>query len=82
MERPIAISVSAENWEYYGSGVFRCDLTDPINHAVLLVGYTSDYWIIKNSWGEDWGMDGYIWILRTEEDGPGLCSMMVDNQMS
>lgn len=65
VERPVAIAVSATNWQYYGSGVFKCSPTDPINHAVLLVGYTPEYWIIKNSWGSDWGEDGYIRVSRS-----------------
>ena len=47
----------------YSSGVLE-DLTSTaakINHAVLLVGYTPDYWIIRNSWGET-GMKGYYHI--------------------
>jgi len=49
-----------------------------VNHAVLVVGYnvTSDssktpYWIVKNSWGDDWGLDGYFWILQ----GSNMCGL-------
>ena len=64
VDRPVAISVSATQWEYYGSGIMTCGPLDPVNHAVLLVGYTPDYWIIKNSWGDNWGEDGYIRVSR------------------
>lgn len=35
-----------------------------VDHAVLLVGYTDSYWLIKNQWGENWGEKGYIRITR------------------
>ena len=35
-----------------------------IDHAVTIVGYTKDAWIIKNSWGPHWGVGGYLYLER------------------
>ncbi|RWW61780.1 hypothetical protein BHE74_00031142 [Ensete ventricosum] len=44
-----------------------------VNHAVLAVGYGVEdgipYWLIKNSWGSDWGLDGYFKM----ELGKNMC---------
>lgn len=70
--------------ETYSSGVidpwFRseCDPTQ-LDHALVIVGYGSEsswfgtlnYWIIRNSWGEDWGEQGYFRIAR----GYGTCGL-------
>lgn len=60
--------ISSVGWDDYGSGVFRCKKGSKINHAVLLVGYTSSYWIIKNQWGEDWGEKGYIRVSKSRHN--------------
>jgi len=58
-ERPISVAVDASKWSSYSSGIFS-NCNKNINHAVLLAGYTSSYWLIKNSWGKSWGESGYI----------------------
>lgn len=42
---------------------------DDLKHAMVLVGYGEDpqdgaYWILRNSWGKDWGENGYIRVRR------------------
>ena len=68
VQQPITISVDAENWQMYSSGVFS-DCGTNLDHEVLLVGYTADYWIVKNSWSESWGEEGYIRLARGDTCG-------------
>jgi len=63
VDRPIAVAVDAENWQFYSGGVFS-DCEANLDHGVLLVGYSADAWIVKNSWGGDWGESGFIRIKR------------------
>jgi len=65
---PISISVAASDFHFYDSGIYNGDCGYVTNHAVVLVGYGEDqsgkYWIVRNSWGEDWGEQGYIRLPR------------------
>ena len=67
---PIAISVDASAWSFYGGGVYSGKCGTTIDHAVQLVGYgtdsqtNEDYWLVRNSWGTSWGEDGYMRIKR------------------
>jgi len=70
---PVAISVSAGAWSTYGRGIFDgCSKDAVIDHAVTLLGYSKQgskkYWIVQNSWGRSWGMNGHIHLLREESD--------------
>jgi C1A family cysteine protease len=62
---PASVSVYADSaWQHYSSGVLKAAATCSHNHAVLAVGYTSDAWKIKNSWGKSFGESGYIRITK------------------
>jgi Papain family cysteine protease len=64
---PLVVAVYASSdFQQYRGGVFRESLAlapNDANHAILLVGWdTSRGWKLKNSWGENWGEQGYMWI--------------------
>jgi len=68
---PLSVCVDASSWQDYSGGVLT-SCTDSLDHCVQIVGWdqTSDgtpYWIVKNSWGTDWGLSGYIWIVRNQD---------------
>ncbi|CAD8092987.1 unnamed protein product [Paramecium sonneborni] len=59
---PVSAGLDAQNWQFYKSGIFsNCGIT--LNHYAVVVGYeeTGD-WIVKNSWGQTWGENGFIRI--------------------
>jgi hypothetical protein len=58
-QQPISVCVDAGNWGLYRGGVFN-QCGQGINHAVTLVGYNDEGWIVKNSWDTNWGETGYI----------------------
>mmetsp|Transcript_565 Transcript_565/g.1135 ORF Transcript_565/g.1135 Transcript_565/m.1135 type:complete len:416 (-) Transcript_565:61-1308(-) len=70
---PVAISVAASPWSWYSKGVFdKCPKDAVIDHAVTLIGFGEDlghkYWLVQNSWGQGWGEDGRIRIVRHDSD--------------
>jgi hypothetical protein len=65
-----SIYASDAGFGNYANGVFNGCTSQPTNHAVLVVGYGTDsasgmnYWLVRNSWGSDWGANGFIKIFR------------------
>lgn len=62
---PVSVAVDFSKQHGYKGGVIKAeDCTGDPHHAVLAVGYTPEYWIVKNSMGTDWGDEGYAYIQR------------------
>ena len=79
---PVSVAFQVvDDFMSYTSGVYTsttCGNTETdVNHAVLAVGYGTDletgmdYWLIKNSWGTDWGDQGFFKIER----GVNMCGI-------
>ncbi|XP_075401439.1 cathepsin F [Tenrec ecaudatus] len=76
---PISVAINAFGMQFYRHGIAHPlrPLCSPwlIDHAVLLVGYgnrsSNPFWAIKNSWGTDWGEQGYYYLHR----GSGACGV-------
>jgi C1A family cysteine protease len=69
-KQPVNIGVCAIDFTDYAptdsNRTLKCNPNNrELDHAVLLVGYTTTEWIIKNQWGTDWGVNGYAYISRS-----------------
>jgi len=72
---PVSVCVDASSWDSYSGGVLT-SCGNSVDHCVQLTGYAQynsagAYWIVRNSWGTDWGQSGFIWIAI----GQDLCSI-------
>jgi len=75
---PLSICVDAEYWQDYSSGVmtsYDCCWWCQLDHCVQLVGYdttaSTPYYYVRNSWGTDWGINGYI-LLEMNKNTCGM----------
>ena len=70
---------ASDDFQNYVSRIFQRYCGDSPNHAVTIVGYGNengmDYWLIKNSWGQTWGENGYMKILRGPSNSECHCGI-------
>ena len=80
---PVSVAIEADKsiFQLYSSGVVNSkDCGTNLDHGVLIVGYGVEnqipYWLVKNSWGDTWGDQGYIKIARSDdENDDGICGI-------
>jgi C1A family cysteine protease len=85
-QQPVSVAISADTklFQSYSSGVITSSSCyTSLDHGVLIVGYGAengqDYWLVKNSWSDTWGMGGYVKIARSSStNDPGVCGISMD----
>ena len=86
-KQPVSVAIEADqmSFQLYKSGVFTGTCGTNLDHGVLLVGYTDNAYILKNSWSSSWGDNGYIYLGRGNDpatnkpynNGNGQCGVLM-----
>jgi C1A family cysteine protease len=85
-QQPVAVAIEADTryFQSYSSGVLTSSSCGTnLDHGVLIVGYGTengnDYWLVKNSWSDSWGQNGYVKIARSSStNDTGICGIAMD----
>ena len=88
-QQPVAVGMNVKPLQLYGGGLVQMsdcppaseDQISAINHAAVVVGWGVDedsqkpYWLVKNSYGQDWGENGYVRLEMAfhEDSNYGVC---------
>ena len=69
--------------QYFNGVITSSECGTKTDHAVLAVGYgtdatAGDYYIVKNSWGNNWGDQGYV-LIGAQASGKGICGIQTDS---
>lgn len=81
-KQPVAVAIEADQqaFMFYTGGIIDTENCGTnLDHGVLIVGYGEEdghkYWLVKNSWGTQWGEKGYVRIARASKEDQGMCGI-------
>jgi C1A family cysteine protease len=81
---PVSVTIEADKYVFQGytGGILNSSACGTsLDHAVTAVAYGTEngqeYFLIRNSWGASWGLNGYIKLAAVE--GPGICGVQMDS---
>ena len=80
-QQPVSVAIEADKsiFQLYSGGVLNGACGTNLDHGVVVVGYGEEsgkpYWLVRNSWGAGWGLNGYVKIARGT-GGVGMCGIL------
>lgn len=89
LHQPVSVGIEGGgfDFQFYGGGVFKGECGFELDHAVTIIGFGveekdgngngngDEYWLVKNSWGTQWGEKGFMRIKRGGGAKQGLCGI-------
>jgi len=76
----VAVDASQPSFRFYSGGIyFEPQCTNVLDHMMLAVGFgiiaNRKYWIVQNTWGNEWGLQGYILMVRDSDNNCGIATL-------
>ena len=85
VQQPVSVAIEADqdSFQFYTGGVMTAACGTQLDHGVLAVGYGTDagqaYYLVKNSWGTNWGEKGFIRLGKGPAFAPsGQCGILME----
>lgn len=82
--QPVSVATDAGGlpFRFYSKGIFSGICGKELNHGMTIVGYGEEngekFWLVKNSWANDWGESGYVRMKRDTKDKDGTCGIAME----
>jgi KDEL-tailed cysteine endopeptidase len=80
-QQVVSVAIDAYGIMSYTAGIFAGACGTQLNHGVAAVGYGIEngtlFWRVRNSWGTNWGEQGYFRAVRSLAAGPGICGIQM-----